>query len=152
MHFSFLGGSPSADGNVHIEVVATGLAFGHGIPIAVDASIVSPLHADGTPHKDADVRPGTSIIRAERSKSTTYPELVHSSQLRLETVACEIGGRLSYNSQRILDIAAASRARSELDSRQKYMAKWWRNRWVTMLAVAIQSCVVPLSSMMVVLC
>ena len=48
---------------------------------------------------------------------------------------------MSYNSQRILDIAAASRARSELDSRPKYMAKWWRNRWVTMLAVAIQSCV-----------
>ena len=61
--------------------------------------------------------------------------------MRLETVACEAGGRLSFNSQRILDIIAISKARSEVDTRRKYMAKWWRDRWISMLAVAIQSCV-----------
>ena len=83
----------SANDGRHIEVVVTGLPFGHGIPIAVDASIVSPLqHADGTPHVHADTRPGSSLARAEKHKADTYPELLRSSQLRLETVACETGG------------------------------------------------------------
>ena len=57
-----IGISPT-DGR-HIEVVASGLPLGHGIPIAVDACIVSPLHADGSPHPHADVRPGSSLARA----------------------------------------------------------------------------------------
>ena len=71
------------------------LPLGHGILVAIDASIVSPLHADGTPHPNAAQQPGVSLRRAEKSKNDTYPELVESSQLRLETVACEIGGRIS---------------------------------------------------------
>ena len=129
-----------ADGR-HIEVVVTGLPIAHGVPVAVDASIVSPLHADGTPHKDADVRPGISLGRAERAKETTYPELLRSGQLRLETVACEVGGRLSSRALNLLDIAAGAKVRCEPAHRQKFLTKWWRHRWMTMIAVAIQSCV-----------
>ena len=32
----------------HIEVVAIGLPLAHGIPLAVDCTVISPLHADGT--------------------------------------------------------------------------------------------------------
>ena len=78
-----------------IEIVVTGLPLAHGIPLAIDATLVSPLHANGLPHRDADVTPGSSLIRAERLKEATYPELVSSSLLRLETVACEVGGRFS---------------------------------------------------------
>ena len=53
-------GIDPADGR-NIEVVVTGLPIGHGIPIAVDASIVSPLHANGTPHLHADETPGFSL-------------------------------------------------------------------------------------------
>ena len=67
----------------NIEVVVTGLPLGHGIPVVIDASIVSPLHADGTPHPKATEQPGASMRRAEKSKNDTYPELVESSQLRL---------------------------------------------------------------------
>ena len=59
----------------HIEVVVTGLPIGHGIPIAVDASIVSPLRADGVPHLHADTRPGSSFVRAERLKATLTRKL-----------------------------------------------------------------------------
>lgn len=112
-----------------------------GYELIDDRFVSLRMKIDGTPHPYADTRPGSSLARAERSKAVTYPELVNSSQLRLETVACEIGGRLSLNAQRILDVVAVSKARSELESRQKYMTKWWRNRWISMLAVAIQSCV-----------
>ena len=70
-----------------IEVVVSGLPIARGIPIAVDATLVSPLHADGTPHPHTVTRPGASFRRAEASKANTYPELVNSSLLQLLTVA-----------------------------------------------------------------
>ena len=87
-------GLPSIDPNDgrRIEVVATGLPVARGIPVAVDATLVSPLHADGTPFPGADTKAGISFQRAERSKATAYPEVVNSSLLQLVTVASETGG------------------------------------------------------------
>ena len=81
------------------------------------------------------------FIRAERLKDDTCPELVEGGHLGLETVACEVGGRISHRAQALLDICATARVRSAPTHRQKYMAKWWQNRWMTMLAVGIQTCV-----------
>ena len=75
-----------ADGR-KIEIVVTRLPIAHGIPVAVDATIVSPLHANGIPHPIAHSMPGSSLVRAERLNAVTYLELVDSSVLRLETVA-----------------------------------------------------------------
>ena len=61
-----------ADGR-HIEVVVSGLPYARGIPVAVDATIVSPLHADGTPWYRAAVVPGISFERARKDKERTYP-------------------------------------------------------------------------------
>ena len=122
-----------------IEIVVTGLPLAYGIPVAIDANSVSLLHANGLPHRNADVAPGSSFIRAERLKETIYPELVDSSLLRLETVACEVGGRFSHRAQTLLDVVVVAKVRSDVSSRQKVMAKWWRNRWLTMLAVGVQT-------------
>ena len=40
-----------------------------------------------------------------------------------------------------MDVIAVAKVRSDASSRQKIMAKWWRNRWLTMLAVGIQTTV-----------
>ena len=86
----------------HIEIVATGLPVAHGIPIAVDATIVSPLHADGMPWVGASTIPGKSVDRAIRSKHQTYLELVDSTVLKLVVVAAEVGGRLNGESRELL--------------------------------------------------
>ena len=125
----------------NIEVVVTGLPLGHGIPIAIDASIVSPLHADGTPHPHAADQPGSSLRRAEKSKNVTYPELVESSQFRLETVACEIGGRISGRANHLLDVFSVAKVRSEPNYKQKFMMRWRRHRCFSMFSISIQSCV-----------
>ena len=46
------------------KVVATDLPYARGIPIAVDCTVVSPLHADGSPWPNAHTRPGASFARA----------------------------------------------------------------------------------------
>ena len=75
-----------------LEVVATGLPLARGVPLAVDATMVSVLHCDGSPWARADQTPGVALGRAENSKNATYPELVASSTALLTTLACEVGG------------------------------------------------------------
>ena len=72
-----------------VEIVATGLPYCQGVPLAVDATMVSPLHADGTAFPGAAEQPGVAFERAWRAKHTTYPELVASHQLRLVVAAVE---------------------------------------------------------------
>jgi hypothetical protein len=133
-----LPGIDPGDGR-RIEVVATGLPVARGIPVAVDATLVSPLHADGTPFPGADSRAGVSFKRAERSKATTYPELVNSSVLQLVTVASETGGRLNRAGCSLLADAAVARARTEPAVLRKLAARGWRTRWTTLVSVSVQS-------------
>ena len=93
-------GIDPSDGR-HIEIVATNLPVAHGIPIAVDATIVSPLHADGSIWAGAATTPGQSFGRALRDKYRTYPELVDSPLLKLIVVAAEVGGRMNKQSREL---------------------------------------------------
>lgn len=65
-----LGNIEPGDGR-RIEIVATGLPLERGVPLAVDVSVVSPLHADGTPWAGADVRAATACKRGEAKKRRT---------------------------------------------------------------------------------
>ncbi len=121
-----------------IEIVVTGLPIEHGIPVAVDATMVSPLHADGTPHRQAAERPGVALQRGRRDKETTYPELLGSSQLRLLTAGAETGGRLSHEAVRLLSELAAHKAASEPQALRAAAARAWRARWITMVSFVCQ--------------
>ena len=134
-----LGGDLDPEDGRHIEIVATGLPLHQGIPLAVDATIVSPLQADGQPHPHADERPGVALGRGRHSKETTYPELLESSRLRLLTAGVETGGRLSKEALHLLDELASFRARSEPPALQGIIARSWRARWTVMLSVACQN-------------
>ena len=122
----------------HIEIVASGLPFGNGVPVAVDATLVSPLHANGIPFARADVKPGVALARAEKAKRDKYPELVGSPVLRLVTVASETGGRFNGEAYKLLDAAATAKVRSLPRPLQASAARAWRARWLTLLSVSVQ--------------
>ena len=121
-----------------VEIVASGLPIDQGVPLAVDATLVSPLRGDGRPQPGAASRPGASLRRAEQAKRRAYPELVNSSLLRLTTVAVELGGRMNLAARRLLRAAAAARARAEPLPLRPAAARRWLGRWQAMLAVAAQ--------------
>ena len=121
-----------------IEILATGLPLYRGVPMAVDVTMVSALHADGTPWAGAAERDGTAILRAERAKAVCYPELVRSSVLRLVTVACEVGGRWNAASQDLLRRLAAAKARSAPPALWGTARGAWLRRWTALLSVAQQ--------------
>ncbi len=122
----------------NVEIVAAGLPIHQGIPVAIDATMVLPLHADGTPHRHADERPGVALGRGRHSKESTYPELLSSSRLRLLTAGVETGGRLSREASELLSELASFRSISEPQALRASMARAWRARWTIMLSVACQ--------------
>ena len=122
----------------HLEVVASGLPVAHGVPIAVDATVVSPLHADGTAWAHAAQRPGQSFQRAYREKEVKYPELCGSSTLSLVVAAVETGGRLCPEAVKLIDTAALARAQGDPPPLRRHIARSWRARWLAMLGIAVQ--------------
>ena len=58
-----------------LEVVTDGLPLFHGAQLALDATMVSALWCDGTPHRRAAEEDGAVLRAARRRKGRTYPEL-----------------------------------------------------------------------------
>ena len=83
----------SSDGR-RLEVVAEGLCLFGGCQLALDGTVVSTLHGDGTHRRKADVEDGVALKEARRSKEATYPELCRGDgRARLVVIAGEVGGR-----------------------------------------------------------
>ena len=66
---------PNARDARRLEIVADGLQLFGGVQLAVDTTLVSPLHGDGSPHQGAANIDGAVLAIARHKKETTYPEL-----------------------------------------------------------------------------
>ena len=132
----FVGVSP-VDGR-RLEVVATGLPLHNGVPLGLDATIVSPLHMNGTPWPRAATQNGVALARAEAAKKRTYPEMVDSPVVRLVTIGIETGGRCSETTLDLLRRMAAARARSAPRVLQRAVSAGWAARWSSLLSVVVQ--------------
>ena len=108
--------------------VADGLPLFGGAQLAVDTTLVWPLHADGSRHAaDSD---GAVLATARRRKERTYSELVGpESRARLVVLALETGGRWSDEAMAFVRLLARAKVRSEPRILKK-------RRWLTMLGCA----------------
>ena len=121
-----------------LDFVAWGLR-GFARPICGDATIVSPLHRDGTPWPDTPDEDGTSFERAIRQKEDTYPELSDPKPYGdLTVLACEVGGRWHGGATSIVSRLVDTKTQSVppillFAARLAYHRRWW-----SLLAVALQ--------------
>ena len=122
-----------------LEVVATGLPLYRGVPLGVDCTMVSPLHANGTPWARAATEDGVAIARAEHAKGAKYPELLYSNRLRLTILACETGGRWSDLTVNVVRLLAKAKARQAPEGQRGTQAAAWASRWWSLLSVASQN-------------
>ena len=77
-----------------LEVVADGLTLWHGAQLAIDTTLVSPLHQDGSARARAADHNGAALVDARRRKERTYPELSgDGGRACLVVLATEVGGR-----------------------------------------------------------
>ena len=61
--------------NRRLELVADGLSLWNGSQLAIDTTLVSPLHRDGRARRKAATHNGAALQCARRRKTITYPEL-----------------------------------------------------------------------------
>ena len=109
-----------------IEVLADGLALFGGVQLAIDTTLVSPLHADGTARPGAARNDGVALRVARRRKERRYPELSgHNNRCRLVVLAGEVGGRWSDETRTL-----------EPPLLRKRVEQAWRLRWWSLLSCA----------------
>ena len=127
---------PNLMDNRRLEVVADVLLLLAGAQLAVDTTLVCPLHADGTRHRRASTRDGAVLVEAWRRKERTYPELLlPGSRARLVVLALETGGRWS-EALAFVRLLAKAKARSEPQLMRKRVEQAWRFRWLSLLGCA----------------
>ena len=108
-------------------------------PLLCDATQVSPLAQNGTPHPKCAVEAGAAFELAEKRKTSTYREAAEAAgQVQLETFACEVGGRWSQNCVKWVEKLAKYKASEELPHLRRASEFAWHSRWWSLLSVAAQ--------------
>ena len=103
---------PNARAARRLEIVADGLPLFGGVQLAVDTTLVSPLHCDGSPHRCAANVDGAVLAVARHKKETTYPELIcPSARCRLVVLAGETGRRWSEETRSFVGLLAKAKSR-----------------------------------------
>jgi hypothetical protein len=116
-----------------IEVLVSGVPLWHGAQIAIDATLVSPIHRNGEPRPRAASEPGVTLNQAARRKRTqTYPEFQSSTRCRLAVFGLEVGGRWSPEAVHL----ARARARTEPTWARSTAAAAWALRWAALASIA----------------
>ena len=86
--------APNPNDSRRLEIV--GLPLFGGAQLAIDTTLVSVLHCDGSARARVAHVDGAAVAVARRRKERTYPELVgQRARTRLVVLAGEVGGRWS---------------------------------------------------------
>ena len=121
-----------------IEVIVDGLTLWHGAQLAVDTTLVSPLHGDGSARRNAATTSGVALRDARRAKERTYPELTgEGGRARLVVLAAEVGGRWSEETALFLGALAKARAQESPQLLQGRVSAAYIRRWSALLACSL---------------
>ena len=120
-----------------LDFVAWGRMF--SLPICGDATIVSPLHRNGTPHALTPDIDGASFSRALEAKETTYPELDHQNQYGEPIVlVCETGSRWHHRALTMVSKLIEAKTQTIAPLLRQAAALAYHRRWWGILSTALQ--------------
>ena len=118
-----------------LEVVAEGLTLFGECQLALDATIVSPLHGDGTHRRGADITDGAALGEARKDKVRTYPDLCRGNGMTLLVViAGKVDGRWSDETKSFLWCLGSAKAAAVTERLFGSARAAWYRRWTCMLA------------------
>ena len=121
-----------------IKVIVDGLCLWHGAQLAVDTTVVSPLHGDGSARRNTATSNGVSLQAARRAKETTYPELSgEGRRARLVVLAAEVGGRWSQETADFLNAMAKAKAEEHPRILQGRVRDACVRQWSALLACCL---------------
>ena len=117
--------------------LSEGLPVFHGAQLAIDTTLVSPVRADGEPHRQCQDMDGPALDAARRRIARTYPELTGGrGRAKLVVLAGEIGGRFSVETQTFIRLLARAKTRAIPEPLRTRARQSWMHRWGSLLACA----------------
>ena len=115
--------------------VADGLPLFGGAQLAIDTTMVSPFHSDGTARRGAAQRKGVALTAARENKERTYLELAgEGGRAKLVVWATEVGGRWSAETVQFVSELSWAKVRDLPEEMQSEAAEAWKRRWSRMLS------------------
>ena len=122
--------APNPNDSRRLEIVADGLPLFGGAQLAIDTTLVSVLHCDGSARAGVAHVDGAAVAVARRRKERTYPELVgQRARTRLVVLAGEVGGGWSGETRSSLCQLAKAKARQMPIVLRRRTEQAWRLRW-----------------------
>ena len=119
-----------------LEVVADGLPLCGGAQLAIDTTMVSPLHRDGKARSGTAQTDGKVLDEARKRKERTYPEIAgEGGRARLVVLGAEVGGRWSQETVDLSSLAWA-KVRDFPEELQKDARRAWFRRWCVLSGCA----------------
>ena len=119
--------APNSRDQCRLEILVDGLPLFGGAQLAVDRTLVSPLHCDGICHPRVANEYGAVLVAARRLKERTYPVLMGPRRrARLVVLVGEMGCRGSEEIGRFLSLLAKAKARSEPPILKRRAEQAWR--------------------------
>ena len=103
-----------------------------------DATVRSPLHANGTPRARAAAVDGIVLARAEQDKQDKYGDVVASSVGELLTLAAEVGGRWNDTAVDVVRQLAAHKVQTVPPLLRRSAQLAWADRWWAILGIFVQ--------------
>ena len=121
-----------------LEIVAEGLPLYHGIQLAIDATLVSPLGRNNHPRCNSNNQDGAVLHEARLKKQRTYRDIVQSRRCHLLTAGLEIGGRWSEEFSGFIRHLAKNKAKDSPPFLFRSSQQILQRRWQGLIAVAAQ--------------
>ena len=129
----------AVEDNRRLKVSAENLPLWSGAQLGVDATLVSPVHRDGTLYPRTAGEDGVRLEAARRRKEDKYPELLRHRRCRLVVAAMEVGGRWSEEAWTFLSLLAKAKAQTVTPALQRTTEYTFLRRWAAMLSIAAQT-------------
>ena len=113
-----------------LEIVADGLPLFGGAQLAIDTTLISTSHCDGS------ARPGTADGCQEEERAHISGAGGPRGRARLVVLAGELGGRWSPETSSFLSQLARAKSRHEPRILRQRVQQAWRSRWQAILSCA----------------
>jgi hypothetical protein len=110
----------------------------HGLPVALDVFLVSPLHEDGGPHAGASLSAGSRVKAHGFTKRTKYKALVTSPLVHFLTPGGETGGRWHDDVATVINALVHYRTRDTHPLLKRAATLGWSRRFWSVLSMGTQ--------------